>query len=231
MLRLVVLSLLVTWSGAQVTQYVGQIPLTNVDLVNTFNHTNPANNRQRFSVLASTYNTERASYDTTFVFLYPGNHKPNNFSGFTGSNLFNFLYWPKEVRQVPGYVFGHDAIFHPDGSTVLQKTAGSLYVSDVSNMNFPATYDIAARVIPLPIPESLMYNSGVWFQVDADLRDDLVTCRVELTPAGAIVRARIHAGKRRFAALPDVIMSTYRRFLEDRPRPYHCKRHSDSHKK
>jgi len=30
------------------------------------------------------------------------------------------------------------------------------------------------------VPENIMYHSGVWFQVDADNRDDLVTCRVEL---------------------------------------------------
>jgi len=75
-------------------------------------------------------------------------------------------------------VIGHDAILHPDGSTLLQKTEGSIYASDVSDMFFPVTFELADRI--LPIPEDLMYHSGVWFEVDNDNRDDLVTCRVEL---------------------------------------------------
>jgi len=175
-----------------VTQFVGEIRVTNVDLINIFNHTNPPNNRQRFSVLAGTFNPERAAYDPTVVLLHPGEQKANNFSGYTGSNLFNFLYWPKEVRQVPRSVFGHDAILHPDGSTTLQKTAGSVYVSDVRNIQFPATYDIGAPLIPNPIPPSVMYHSGVWFQASGAIGgDDMVTCRVELSNTGAVVRAEL----------------------------------------
>jgi len=184
MIRLLVLSLLVAWSSAQVTQFVGEIRVPNVDLLNLFTHTNPANNRQRFSILAGTYSTDRASYDASVVLLYPGNHITTNFSGYSGGNLFNFLYWPKEVRQIPRQVIGHDAILHPDGSTLLQKTEGSVYASDVSDMYFPVTFEIASSI--LPIPQDVMYHSGVWFEVDSDSREDLVTCRVELE--GNLVR-------------------------------------------
>jgi len=188
MIRLLVLSLFVAWSAAQVTRFVGEIPVPNVDLINIFNHTNPANPRQRFSLLAGTYSTDRASFDASVFLLYPGNHMPNNFSGFTGSNIFNFLYWPKEVQQIPRTVFGNDAVLSPDGSTILQKTEGALYVSDMSNLNFPATYEITAG--RLPIPEDIMYHSGVWFNIYVGSRLDLVTCRVELE-GGVFKRAQL----------------------------------------
>jgi len=185
---LLVLSLFVAWSAAQVTQFVGEIPVTNVDLINLFNHTNPANNRQRFSILAGTYSTERATRDPSVLLLYPGNHMPNNFSGFVPSNVFNFLYWPKEVQQIPRTVFGNDAVLNPDGSTLLQKTEGALYVTDMSNLNFPATHDITAG--RLPIPENIMYHSGVWFDIYVGSRLDLVTCRVEIE-GGVFKRAQL----------------------------------------
>jgi len=186
--RLVLMSLFVAWSAAQVTQFVGEIPVTNVDMISIFNHTNPANNRQRFSIIAGSYSTERATRDSTVVFLYPGNHMPTNFSGYRGANVFNFLYWPKDVKQIPRSVLGHDAILSPDGSTLPAKTEGSVYVTDLSDMYFPATFDIGAPLIPLP--EDVMYHGGVWFTVDNDNRDDLVTCRVEIV-SGMVRRAQL----------------------------------------
>jgi len=162
---------------SQTATYVSEVPVPNAGLINIFNHTS-SNVRQKFSVLVSTYNTDRSTYDATVGLQYPGEQLATNFSGYGPKNLYNFLYWPKEVRQVPNDVFGHNAVVHLDGSTIFGKTTGSVYISDVKDFSFPATYDIGKGVIP--IPTTYMFASGLWKKVDNNGRTDFMTCRSQI---------------------------------------------------
>jgi len=162
---------------SQTSKYVGQVTVQNPGLLNMFSHTSN-NVRQRHSLLISTYSTSVNSYDATIALQYPGEAMATNFSGYTGKNLYNFLYWPKEVRQVPREVFGHDAVGHFDGSTILGKGVGSIYVSDLKDFLFPATHDIGKPLIPATT--TFMYSSGLWKRVDNNNRLDLMTCRASL---------------------------------------------------
>jgi len=80
-------------------------------------------------------------------------------------------------------VFGFDAISHLDGSEIIGKTSGSIYVTDVKDFAFPATYDLANGLIPT----TYIYTSLLWKQVDRDNNDDILTCRLQLE-GGKIAR-------------------------------------------
>jgi len=162
---------------SQTSKYVGEIPAQRPSLINMFLHTS-SNVRQKHSLLVSSYSTDRSSYDSAYVLMYPGEHMAANFSGFGTKNIYNFLYWPKEVRQVPRDVFGMDAVVHLDGSTIIGKTTGSVYTTDLKDFNFPATYDIAAGRIP--VPANFMYHSGFWRQIDVGGTVDFVGCRSQI---------------------------------------------------
>jgi hypothetical protein len=84
----------------------------------------------------------------------------------------------KETLTVlfPGRVFNFDAIATPDGSTIVGKTTGSIYVTNVNDFSFPATHDILKP--RLPISTNYMYSNLVWLQADSGLTWDIVTCRV-----------------------------------------------------
>jgi len=92
---------LVIRSGFTQTRLVGYINVPNAGQLNTFNHQDNADNQQKISVLAASYDTGRTTYDTSYFLQYPGQEINSNFTGFAAKNIYNFLYWPKEVRQVP----------------------------------------------------------------------------------------------------------------------------------
>ena len=71
-------------------------------------------------------------------------------------------------------MFGHDAIIHLDGSQLPGKGRGSIYVTDMHDFLFPATYDLAQTLLS----SSYMYASAVWKEVDRDGRVDILGCRV-----------------------------------------------------
>jgi hypothetical protein len=185
-LVLVVLAALCAAGFAQTTHFVGTIAVKNAGLLNTFTHTGNTNNKQKFSILAASYDTGRSTYDSTYALQWPGNHIERNFTGYTPISVFNFLYWPKEVRQVPRSVFGHDAIVHSDGSLIFGKGRGSIYVTDMHDFLFPATYDLAQTLLS----SSYMYASVVWKEIDRDGRDDILTCRV-IFEGEAILNAQL----------------------------------------
>lgn len=173
---LAAVGILADLSWAQ-TRFVSEIRVENVDLINIFTHTNPANSRRRYSLLMSTYRTNINTYDPALTLVYPGEHMANNFTGYGPVSMFNFLYFPKEIRQVPRNVFGHDAVVHCDGTTTVGKLDGTVHVSDVSDFNFAATYGLINKLIP--VPDSWKYHSGVWFEIDGDSRSDFLTCRTD----------------------------------------------------
>ena len=80
---------------------VGTISLVNAGALSVYAH-DSADARSRYSIVASTYDTTRATYDDVFGLLYPGQTIGSNFTGMTRSLVSNVLYWPKEVQQVPG---------------------------------------------------------------------------------------------------------------------------------
>jgi hypothetical protein len=172
-------------SSAQTTRLIGQIAVKNAGLLNTFTHTGN-NLRQRYSILAASYDTSRGTYDSSYALHWPGEHVDRNFTGYAAKNIFNFLYWPKEVRQVPRSIFGHDAVIHLDGSLVAGKGKGSIYVTDMRDFNFPATYDLAETLFS----SNYMYASAVWKEIDRDGRDDLLACRV-IFEGDAILNAQL----------------------------------------
>jgi len=64
-----------------------------------------------------------------------------------------------------------------DGSTLPGKATGSIYLIDMKDYNFPATYNLATTLIP----ESFMYSNGIWKDVTAaNNRHDIMACRVQL---------------------------------------------------
>jgi len=78
--------------------------------------------------------------------------------------------------RVPGQVFSFDAVAIPDGSTIVGKTSGSMYISNVDDFSSPKTHDILKPL--LPIPSSYMYSNLVWLQADSGRTWDIITCRV-----------------------------------------------------
>jgi len=172
----------------QTSRYVSELPVPLPGLISIFEHPN-TNVRQKHSLIVASYSTDRSSYDSTYAFQYPGEQFAANFSGYGPKNMFNFLFWPKEVRQVPRSVLGHDAVVHLDGSTIFGKTAGSVYLTNLRDFLFPATYDIGVGV--LPIPSTFMYHTGLWKRVDNDNRVDFMGCRVEIE-AGMVKFAQLY---------------------------------------
>jgi len=55
----------------------------------------------RYSILASSYDTGRSTYDNAFVLYQPGLAISSGFVGYGPRLLYNVLYWPKELSQVP----------------------------------------------------------------------------------------------------------------------------------
>lgn len=143
--------------------------------MNVFNHTDETNPFRRFSVLLGSQRPEASTYDSTYVLLEPGQYA-GNVSAIPIRTVYNFLYAPKEVQQVPRSVFGFDAVIHFDGATQLGKRRGAIYVTDIGDFNFPATYDISSGVAP----GEWIYHTALWKFVNTDQRIDLLACRVQI---------------------------------------------------
>lgn len=141
-----------------------------------------------YSILASTYDTGRNTYDNAYILFYPGQAISSGFDGYRPRLIYNLLFYPKELAQVPSRVFNFDAISIPDGSTIVGKTSGSIYITNVNDFSFPATVDILKP--RLPITTSYMYSNLVWLQADAGLTWDIVTCRV-LIESGTVKEAQL----------------------------------------
>jgi len=177
------LSLLATLSCVQSQpRYLGQVTVPNAGLMNIFAHATSNPVLQRFSVLISSYTTDRTTYAPAYILHYPGQYITSNFTGLAPKNLYNFHYWGKEIKQVPNSVFGNEAIINFDGAPAITgKGAGSVYLTDMKDFSFPATYDLATTLIP----ETYAYASGLWKRVNGDNRDDVLTCRVQLAGGAA----------------------------------------------
>jgi len=157
-------------------RYIGTIKVDNPDRMNVFTHTG-SNPTRKFSILLTTYNTERGSFDLAYMLQYPGDHIASNFTNFSPRLIYNFLNWGKEIQQVPTSVVGVEAVINYDGSQLAGKGSGSVYLTDIRDINFPATYNLASTLVP----ETFTYANGFWKQIDAiDNRDDIMTCRVQL---------------------------------------------------
>ena len=79
----------------------------------------------------------------------------------------------------PGDVFSYDAITIPDGSTVGGKTSGTMHITDIDDMPFPATHDLLeSRLSSVPgMKTAYMYSNAVWLQADTGFSHDIITCR------------------------------------------------------
>jgi hypothetical protein len=185
-LIIVMLCLMTTNVMSQSSRFVGIVNVKNVGLLNVFQHTDNTNVRQKHSILCSTYDSARGSYDPVVVLQYPGEAMLNNFTDYEGKSMYTFFLWPKEVRQIPRKVFGFDAISTLDGSTIVGKTNGAIYATDVRNWQFPATTDIGSTVIP----SAWMYSSLLWKFIDRDRNEDILTCRVQIE-AGLVKFAQL----------------------------------------
>ena len=73
-------------------------------------------------------------------------------------------------------MFGFPSLLIPDGSTIGGKVDGTIRISDVSDINFPVTYDIINTILPT----KYMYANGIWKTVNAGGSQDILTCRVEM---------------------------------------------------
>jgi len=65
----------------------------------------------RYSILASSYDTGRNTYDNAFIMYQPGLAMSSGFDGYRPRLLYNVLYWPKELAQVPSQ-FTFCLVFH-----------------------------------------------------------------------------------------------------------------------
>jgi len=83
-------------------------------------------------------------------------------------------------------VFKDDSIVHFDGSTISGKTVGSVYLTNMKDLNYPTTYNLGHTFRP----DDFMYSSGLWKKVDGDNRDDVMTCRVQIEN-GAVRKAEL----------------------------------------
>jgi len=135
------------------------------------------NPTRKFSLLVNTYNTERNSYDSAYMVQHPGDHMTSNFTGLVPKSIYNFLYWGKAIQQIPTSILDAEAVLNFDGSTLAGKATGSIYITDMTDYNFPATYNTAGTLIP----ESFMYSNGIWKDINLlNSRDDIMACRVQL---------------------------------------------------
>jgi len=157
-------------------RFLGVISLPFPAQMNIFTHSGN-NPTRKFSLLVNSYNTERNSYDTAYMVQYPGDHMTSNFTGVIPKSIYNFLYWGKEIQQIPTSILDAEAVLNFDGSTLSGKATGSIYITDMTDYNFPATYNTAGTLVP----ESYMYSSGIWKDINSlNNRDDIMACRVQL---------------------------------------------------
>jgi hypothetical protein len=157
------------------TRFLGLITVPFPTFLSVFNHTEEPSSVRRYTILAASFNPTRSTYDSTYALYQPGVYVNGDVAATPVKTVFNFLYGPNEVQQVPASVFGHDAIIHFDGTRIFDKTRGAIYVSDVTDISFPATYDISSDITP----GAWIYTTAIWKMVNDDVRMDLLACRIQ----------------------------------------------------
>ena len=80
---------------------VGTIEVVNAGMLSVYKH-DIGDPLTTYSIIASTYDTTRASNDNVFGLVYPGQTIGSNFTGMRKNIISNVLYFPKEVQQMPG---------------------------------------------------------------------------------------------------------------------------------
>jgi len=159
-------------------RYLGQIDARQAGFSALYEHPNPSDPTERYSLALSTFSPVPLTRDDVLWFEYPGKYL-NDIPNMQKDVLLSGILWPREPGQVPFEVFGHEALTQASGFLLPGKDEGIAALVDMRDRTNPGYTDISTGAGGND--EKWFYHRILWRDGDGDGDLDAFTCRARVT--------------------------------------------------